>query len=1292
MAQLIQLGGVPVNEGERRVIALLAEKLPANYVLVPNLECADAQTGQVYEYDAVCVAPHAVYALEIKDWNGTIEGDAWEWLVNGQSRAAPTRAIEHKAKVLKSRLASASPALSGVWVEGAVLLASDPASLKLSPEVAARTMRAARAVHWLQDAAAIHRSVTGIAALQNLIVQTLSGSFSARRGPRRFGSYEVIEPLEQTEDEAVYRARHVLFPSAPVVRLRVVTLSPYQLSPQERAKRQSAIAREAEALHKLGPHPNIAGAREMFPDEGGRLVVVFDEPAGRSLRSRLSNGTPLTAADRLSVLIDLARALAFAHEGGVIHRQVEPSSVLIAPDGTARLSNFGLAKLPLLEGNVPGATVWREPGEAGLDQRYLATELLNPRLLWGGALTPAADLWSWGCVAYEMFGTFQAPPPTLASEMVPFGADAPPGLWEIVSACLVREPSGRLADGAALLGRVKALMRAKSAPKAARLRDEYERDEVIGNRFVVRSRLGSGGFSSVYRVFDPLQDQEMALKIFMDRDGGEKLQREIQTLLRLPAHPNLVRAIWGDLLPEGHWYLATEFVDGEPLSDYAAGRKRLSPRRAVDLTLQLLGALEAIHRPEEEIEALRQRRREVTITEEENRRLGDMEASGVIHRDIKPQNLMLSGSGIKLIDFNIASRQGDARMTGSGTMPYMPPTLGQVDSATWDADPDLFATGVVLYELLCCEHPHLHADPRVNPQPRNPRDINPDISSELAEFLLRALAPTREARFHTARQMRLALEAVSPLLESERAPQVLAPPDPDPQVLAPTPEPLNPAPQAPPQVLAPAPTSQNAGAVAPTEPGELPASLQARLATAPRNVNPLVREFLGLSSQARLSNKSTRGMDDLARAIYVDTQLDQELARSVLEGRHQLVIISGNAGDGKTAFIQQVEKKAEAAGAQLLSRTENQGRLLYGEREIWTLYDGSQDEGDRKSDQILLEFLAPYHINASASTCTGASTRLAAINEGRLRDFLLTHRDEFGAFARDIIAALDDPSSSLPGEDVVLVNLNGRSVSHGGGGSAWVLDLRWGGQAGSTLASLNTCGWQSSQVHASTCLSAALLIGIPKARRATRDQAGVVDGAGPAERLDVAVQEEDVERFEVALLEQLFGLGGGGRRRRAEQVGVAHVLPVVQVGACGVKCRVARQTARVLGQRVVVAPIHHGHGVGRLGDRGQLEAGVGREGIVVERVGVLPAIGAVRRSGVAPVRVDVGEAARIGRADPDLRALDVGLQHLVGEGHRLGARAHVGVRREWVGHGVAVGHERLVVILRVLQEPQPDLL
>ena len=200
-----------------------------------------------------------------------------------------------------------------------------------------------------------------------------------------------------------------------------------------------------------------------------------------------------------------------------------------------------------------------------------------------------------------------------------------------------------------------------------------------------------------------------------------------------------------------------EYIEGELLAEYTSGEKSLRDREAVDTALDVLAALTAIHPDSERLEALAQKKTEGEISEEEFDELMSLSDNALVHRDIKPQNIVLTRSGAKLLDFNISSRVGDTVHTVSGTPSYQPP---EADLTRWDVSTDLFAVGVTLYELLCDgEHPYPHSRPLLDVEPRDPRLLRDDLRESIAGFLLKACAPERGARFQTAAEMKAALEA-----------------------------------------------------------------------------------------------------------------------------------------------------------------------------------------------------------------------------------------------------------------------------------------------------------------------------------------------------------------------------------------------------------------------------------------------------------------------------------------------------------------------------------------------------
>lgn len=973
-------GEGPANESERRVVEQLRVELPDDYVLVPNLELAEPRGGQLSEYDLVVVAPHAVYAIEIKDLAGEIRGDEREWLVDGRSRRSPLAVTERKSRILKSRLVDRSPVLKRVRVEAVVVLARRPAFLELDDLIAARVVTTNRAAALLMNPRALSLADQPH-GLSDEILSALNIIGTGRRhGPAVIGDYEVLELLERTDDETVYRARHRVMRALPDVRLRVVTLSPYTLDDAQRDQRREQLFRESEALLRMGAHPNVLGARSVFEDEA-RIVLVSDLPSGRSLRAALRLGTPLTLDERLRLLVDVCRALGHAHAHDVVHRCVEPERVIIGDDGIARLDGFGWAKLL-----TAGAhTVWDEAAVEGLDPSFIAPELANPAR---GRVGPATDLYGLGLLAYLLFcgePPFQGPDPD--ERVLPALPDEVPAqLRELLPALVVRDPGGRIADAPAVLHVLEDALgtTGPSRPPVATTNGEFEPGDVIDGRYEVRELLGRGGFSRVYRVYDPVMDDEFALKIFRDEGDIEKLMREVQTLRALPAHAHVVRAIWADRTDLGHWYLVSELIRGEPLSRFTDGDRHLAPTEAIEAVKQVLSALQAIHPQQERIDELTAKGE---LTEQELAELQELNALGVVHRDIKPQNIVLDPQrGAVLIDFNIATSAGKSQSTLSGTPPYMPPDIGY---AQWTPDVDLFATGVVLYELLSGAHPYPEEQPRIDVDPIDPRQFRGELSDGVAELLIQACAPHADQRFATATAFLAALSSIgAPIIAIG------------------------------------------------IDDSAHPSWLRDVLSDAEPNRNPIVLEFAALGSQARRTTVETRGLTELASATYVQTRLDEDLSEAVLSGKHRLVVITGNAGDGKTAFIQRVERLAKARGAQVVPEPGG-SRIEYAELSILNLYDGSQDEGERTSDEVLHTFFAPF---IEGGTDDGI-VRMAAINEGRLRDFIVAFRDEFPKLV-DLLEQVDDPAHAAGATDLVVVNLNLRSVTAGGADSIFTRQIR----------------------------------------------------------------------------------------------------------------------------------------------------------------------------------------------------------------------------------------------------------
>ena len=187
--------------------------------------------------------------------------------------------------------------------------------------------------------------------------------------------------------------------------------------------------------------------------------------------------------------------------------------------------------------------------------------------------------------------------------------------------------------------------------------------------------------------------------------------------------------------------------------------------------------------------------------------------------------------------------------------------------------------------------------------------------------------------------------------------------------------------------------------------------------------NPYLDQFLMFYSQSETGNGLTRGLDnELARRTYVPTKLDSELAGAILDKRYRLVILTGNAGDGKTAFIQKVEEAAQQRGAQVVEKNDLGTQLTHDGWTFKTLFDGSVESGATSNQNMLEAFFVEL---GGEEPLTDHVCMIVAMNEGKLRDFL-SHTKKFPWLSRTLLDHILK-GSALP-DDVVVVNLNLRSI------------------------------------------------------------------------------------------------------------------------------------------------------------------------------------------------------------------------------------------------------------------------
>jgi serine/threonine protein kinase len=284
---------------------------------------------------------------------------------------------------------------------------------------------------------------------------------------------------------------------------------------------------------------------------------------------------------------------------------------------------------------------------------------------------------------------------------------------------------------------------------------------VLQGRCRIVSLLGQGGMGAVYRAWHltlnmPLAIKEMVPQPELDTQMlgqmRQQFQQEAAVLARLN-HPNLVRVI-DHFEEEGSVYLVMDFVEGESLADRIAREGALPEDEVLAWAGQLLDALNHCH------------------------------GQGVIHRDIKPQNVIVRPDGrVVLVDFglvklwNVTDPHTCTVMRGMGTPEYAPPEQYGTQPGHTDPRSDIYGAGAALYHALTGQVPMTASDrtAALTPFP-SVRDLNPRVSDETSAAILRAMALPVPGRFESATEMRAALRGEARVLEGGGA--AVAPPDP----------------------------------------------------------------------------------------------------------------------------------------------------------------------------------------------------------------------------------------------------------------------------------------------------------------------------------------------------------------------------------------------------------------------------------------------------------------------------------------------------------------------------------
>jgi serine/threonine protein kinase/tetratricopeptide (TPR) repeat protein len=566
--------------------------------------------------------------------------------------------------------------------------------------------------------------------------------------------YEIMKSLGEGGMGAVYKARdHEL---DRLVALKVIR--PELAGHPDilrRFKQELILARQV-------THKNVVRIFDLGTADG-RKFITMDFIEGRDLKSILNERGRIPAAEAVPIVQQICRGLEAAHVEGVVHRDLKPQNIMLDAAGRVWLMDFGLARSMELSGLTRTGVLMGTP------------DYMSPEQARAEKVDARSDLFSLGIIFFEMLtGRLPFQADTLMAKLLQrvqqravavteIDPSIPPGVSAVVSKCLEPDVTKRYQSVREILddlsGETKTIGSASSSgasssvsaagssvlPGSISLADLGPGSQ-FGPRYRIDSVIGEGGMGKVYKAYDSDLDRTVALKLVRpelakDASSLQRFKQELLLASRI-SHRNILRIHdLGDV--DGVKFISMAFVQGMDLHDLIAQQGRLPTERAVNIAKQLAGALEAAH------------------------------AEGVVHRDLKPRNVLIDvDDHIYVSDFGLA-KSLDADKTGMtrvgevlGTPRYMSPE--QAESKAADNRSDIYSLGIIFYEMLTGEVPFTGESSlqvmfqHVQQEPKDPRLLNPELPEYLATIILKCLEKDPAMRYQNAQELMRDLESGTP--------------------------------------------------------------------------------------------------------------------------------------------------------------------------------------------------------------------------------------------------------------------------------------------------------------------------------------------------------------------------------------------------------------------------------------------------------------------------------------------------------------------------------------------------
>ena len=969
MAEVHQQGAF-MTVGEEQTALFLRDNLPKSWVIIAN-KLLVSPSGMSREVDFLIVGEHRVFVVDEKGFRGRIHGNDAFWVLDSrESISSPLNKMEMVAKqlagMLRHNVLGLMNEVSAPFVSACVVLSDPSAQLMVQEPRREAIFNLTDAPESLKQMDRRGRD-TSISDFRKAIVEHLLRLSIRPSLPRAVNAYRILDELEGGPHYRAFLAEH---DAGGQRKLKLYSLS--SLGAEEQKEQKQLIYRDFHALSKvatLGLSPLVDPPLTWGDDH--YIVVPQHIVPWQSLRLIASEfaDNAIVLDDAIKISASVLEALARIHSNGVIHRNLNPDTVYLERTGAtwrAMLSDFDFARLP------DSKSIASNVDELAIESPYRAPEV-NVSFSFA---SEASDVYAAGLMLAELFSG------VTAVDMVDKASGRiviPP--LRVAESGMTSEETDDLRGVLESMVELDSKNRWQTAQEAALVLSELFAKRNEHKASIEEQPDVEPTDSAVNRVASA-PDYTWG-SLYQKGDTIDK-QYEVDRVLGQGATANTYLVT--DSLYGGR-YVLKQIREPDSVLQYAGAEfntlKALN-HKAIVRVHDVRKPADPFHIKMEYVEGspLEELKGEFPWPLQRALRFAydildaliELEKQAIAHRDLSARNIMVTPQGPKLIDFGFASKVANIGVTTVGTLAFRAPELDS--GGNWNTTCDTYALGVLLYWVATGRFPFNHdlngrfdkANLCVEP---TSEVEDPLVYHELMKVLYRAIAPTPNERFESASDF---LQALKTAAAARSLIDV-------------------------------------------TESG------------GERTINERVTEIQGLYRNSRIGNADNRGLDtDFAIDTYVPTRLDSELLPRIIRGAFSVVLLSGNPGDGKTAFLEKVGDAIADLDAEQISCDPNGWKYNLKGRVFAANYDASESSKGKRADQLLDEILSPFKGDNPPAT-TLNYTALIAINDGKLRQFLLGNY-QYSWLGKQVYRLLEHPDWTID-RRITLVDLKQRSVVSG---------------------------------------------------------------------------------------------------------------------------------------------------------------------------------------------------------------------------------------------------------------------